>query len=321
MGTLSRCSSVASIWADTYSSPGSTYCESRTPRSLADQRSRSLAALSLEEGRSTEARDAATASSRIRETRPGPITQALDDPGTRARATRRSGCSRRTRRVASVDIPPDDVETHVDRAAAHAEIAWLERRLDAIDAATVDVSRPWSRGRCAGRRSARVLATARRPHDRVAARPAVIPSRSASQERGRRRPRSGHDAVSLTRLRSRSRRRATSDRFDRPTTIFSGSAHSRPPGSCPNGSGRSEFEVSSRDRGLRHGRAPAGLTTREVDVLALLADGLRNAQIAERLVVSRRTVDHHVSAILRKLEAATRGEAVARAGELGLLAA
>ena len=40
---------------------------------------------------------------------------------------------------------------------------------------------------------------------------------------------------------------------------------------------------------------------------------------ADRLVVSRRTVDHHVSAILRKLEAKTRGEAVAEAARLGIL--
>ena len=63
---------------------------------------------------------------------------------------------------------------------------------------------------------------------------------------------------------------------------------------------------------------PAGLTGRELEVLVLLADGLRNAQIAERLVVSEKTVDHHVSAILRKLDVRTRGEAGAAAVRLGL---
>jgi DNA-binding NarL/FixJ family response regulator len=63
---------------------------------------------------------------------------------------------------------------------------------------------------------------------------------------------------------------------------------------------------------------PAGLTPREVEVLALLADGSRNAQIAERLVVSPKTVDHHVSSILRKLAVRTRGEAAAEAARLGL---
>ena len=56
-------------------------------------------------------------------------------------------------------------------------------------------------------------------------------------------------------------------------------------------------------------------------MLALVAEGLRNAEIADRLVLSRRTVDHHVSSILRKLDAHTRGEATAEAARLGLLAA
>jgi ATP/maltotriose-dependent transcriptional regulator MalT len=64
---------------------------------------------------------------------------------------------------------------------------------------------------------------------------------------------------------------------------------------------------------------PAGLTARELEVLALLAEGLRNAQIAQRLVVSEKTVDHHVSAILRKLDVRTRGEASAAAARLGLV--
>lgn len=61
---------------------------------------------------------------------------------------------------------------------------------------------------------------------------------------------------------------------------------------------------------------PLGLTKRQMDVLGLLNDGLSNAQIAERLFVSPKTVDHHVSAILGKLEASTRGEAVAKARAL-----
>jgi DNA-binding CsgD family transcriptional regulator/tetratricopeptide (TPR) repeat protein len=54
---------------------------------------------------------------------------------------------------------------------------------------------------------------------------------------------------------------------------------------------------------------PAGLTDRQVEVLGLLADGLTNAEIADRLVVSVRTVDHHVAAILSKLNVGSRREA------------
>jgi DNA-binding CsgD family transcriptional regulator len=63
---------------------------------------------------------------------------------------------------------------------------------------------------------------------------------------------------------------------------------------------------------------PAQLTARELEVLALVADGLRNRDIAERLFLSPKTVAHHVSAILRKLDAQTRGEAGAHAVRLGL---
>ena len=64
---------------------------------------------------------------------------------------------------------------------------------------------------------------------------------------------------------------------------------------------------------------PAQLTARELEVLVLIADGLRNREIAERLFVTPKTVSHHVSAILAKLGAATRGEAVAQARRLRML--
>jgi DNA-binding CsgD family transcriptional regulator len=64
---------------------------------------------------------------------------------------------------------------------------------------------------------------------------------------------------------------------------------------------------------------PAGLTARQLEVLSLLAAGLTNAEIADRLVVSPRTAEHHVAAVLTKLGASTRRDAARRASELGLL--
>ena len=64
---------------------------------------------------------------------------------------------------------------------------------------------------------------------------------------------------------------------------------------------------------------PVGLTSRQMEVLALMVGGLANAEIAERLFVSTRTVDHHVSTILAKLDARTRAEAVSRALQTGLI--
>jgi DNA-binding CsgD family transcriptional regulator len=64
---------------------------------------------------------------------------------------------------------------------------------------------------------------------------------------------------------------------------------------------------------------PSGLTTREAEVLALLAEGLSYAEVAQRLVLSRKTVSHHVSAVLRKLGEPSRTRAVATAQRRGLL--
>jgi DNA-binding CsgD family transcriptional regulator/energy-coupling factor transporter ATP-binding protein EcfA2 len=64
---------------------------------------------------------------------------------------------------------------------------------------------------------------------------------------------------------------------------------------------------------------PAGLTERQVQVLRLLSQGCTNAEIADRLVISTRTVDSHVAALLAKLGVATRRAAADRARDLGVL--
>ena len=64
---------------------------------------------------------------------------------------------------------------------------------------------------------------------------------------------------------------------------------------------------------------PAGLTKRQMDVLRLIDQGRSNTKIAAALFVSPKTVDHHISAILGKLDAKSRGEAAAIARSSGLI--
>ena len=64
---------------------------------------------------------------------------------------------------------------------------------------------------------------------------------------------------------------------------------------------------------------PYGLTNRELEILTLMAQGLGNAQISQRLFISSRTVDHHVSAVFGKLEVHSRSEAIAIAFQSGLV--
>ncbi|MGH3484409.1 MAG: ATP-binding protein [Nocardioidaceae bacterium] len=64
---------------------------------------------------------------------------------------------------------------------------------------------------------------------------------------------------------------------------------------------------------------PGGLTHRQLEVMRLIATGETNREIADRLVLSERTVDTHVAAIFAKLGAHTRREASDRAADLGLL--
>jgi DNA-binding CsgD family transcriptional regulator len=63
---------------------------------------------------------------------------------------------------------------------------------------------------------------------------------------------------------------------------------------------------------------PAGLTRRQAQVLELVREGLTNGEIADRLCISGKTAEHHVSAIMARFEARTRREAIAAARKWGL---
>ena len=89
------------------------------------------------------------------------------------------------------------------------------------------------------------------------------------------------------------------------------------------GAGRDADEAAGqlRSLGSRAGpipRAAGVLTRREREVLGLLVEGLSNQQIADRLFLSKRTVEHHVGAILAKIGAGTRAEALAHAVRHGV---
>ncbi|MGH1561138.1 ATP-binding protein [Mumia sp. DW29H23] len=78
--------------------------------------------------------------------------------------------------------------------------------------------------------------------------------------------------------------------------------------------------VTSAPRGRRPSTRsnPSGLTDRQLEVLSLIVAGASNTAIAQQLVVSPKTVEHHVSAVLAKLGVTTRGEAAEEARRLGV---
>ncbi|TPI18846.1 AAA family ATPase [Mesorhizobium sp. B4-1-1] len=82
-----------------------------------------------------------------------------------------------------------------------------------------------------------------------------------------------------------------------------------------------ESGVSHIARGPRQATRAnqAGLTQRQMEVLQLIERGFSNKKIAAHLTISPKTVDHHVSAVLDKLEAVSRGEATAAARDSGLI--
>ena len=142
---------------------------------------------------------------------------------------------------------------------------------------------------------------------------------------GRRRRSAGASAAARTRRRARSPRPTTRRRCRGARASSTGSA--RPAARlAASGCARSASRCRA-GRARRRARTRPSSTARELEVLRLVADGpAATREVAERLVLSPRTVDHHVSAVLRKLGARTRGEAaapltaersVARGGEDG----
>jgi DNA-binding CsgD family transcriptional regulator/tetratricopeptide (TPR) repeat protein len=81
-----------------------------------------------------------------------------------------------------------------------------------------------------------------------------------------------------------------------------------------------ELGMTAIPRGPRRATraAPSGLTAREQEVLALLAEGLPNKEISRQLFVSERTVHHHVSSVLSKIGAPTRTAAAREAARMGI---
>jgi DNA-binding CsgD family transcriptional regulator len=219
--------------------------------------------------------------------------------------------------AAVVGVPQEETFAHVDLAAARAEVAWYELAVDAVDAATAEMlsAELGDPNAVARLRFWRRLADLDNEVETDSSSPYAL-------------------CLAGRWLDAASTWAATSSPYDAALALSQTDAVDalrRAHGECLRLGARPLATIVARklrESGARDvPRGPrattkaneAELTPRELDVLALVADGLRNSEIAERLYLSRRTVDHHVSAILRKLGARSRGEAVAAAGRLGLL--
>ena len=219
----------------------------------------------------------------------------------------------------ALGVPSDEVTAHVDRAVARAEIAWLERRIDDVDriAAEALSSARDRDDRPAMERLAFWRRLAEHEVDTDLVDPGAGPFAAgaagewSSAEESFRRRAQPYEAT-LCRLLAADGEdalRTVHDEFRRLGALAASRIAARR---------LRELGVRGLERGPRPATQehPAGLTARELDVLDLLTEGLRNTEMAERLVISRRTVDHHVASIMRKLDAHTRGEAVARFADL-----
>ncbi|HEY8322972.1 MAG TPA: AAA family ATPase [Ktedonobacterales bacterium] len=216
--------------------------------------------------------------------------------------------------------PTGELQNIAPVAAARAEVAWLEGRPDAVRAETeaalamaVRNRAPWLVGELACWRWRAGIATpaegAAEPYARemagdwqAAAR--LWEQRGCSYEAALARAEANDEAAlrdalaTLQRLGAQTTARIVTRKLRRL------GAHDLPRGP------RASTQASD-----------ALLTAREREVLALICQGLRNADIASRLYLAPKTVEHHISAILAKLQARSRAEAVAVAHARGLIPA
>lgn len=214
----------------------------------------------------------------------------------------------------------DDPGWEIELACIHAEVAWLDGRAGDIGALT-DAAVELAAGRESAWPFAQLLLWRHRAGLATDLTGPPLPAPVALELAGRH----AEAAAAWEELGSPYEAAVALLLADDPAAITDAHARLRALGAAPAAKLAARRLRERGVRGIARGPRPstkrnaAQLTAREQSVLDLVAEGLTNAQVAERLFLSPRTVDYHVSAVLRKLDAKSRGEAVATALRLGLV--